>query len=184
MKTCSVCLDDIKSNAFKTNCGHYFHNQCLLNWLLTKHTCPVCRNDLAGGEVTTYHLDDDEEREKVYNIYLDGDEHFEEDIRRETYYRILDYIYYLENDETHYYWTCNLDSAETTVKMKRYIVNMIVYDIEIGDHVQIFVTTKIRERKKKLKKQHICKNNFKIKSHNFRKQNFNFRNNKFKYKNK
>ena len=156
MKTCSVCLDNIESNAFKTNCGHYFHNQCLLNWLLTNHTCPVCRNDLAGGEVTTYHLDDDEEREKVYNIYLDGDEHFEEDIRRETYYRILDYIYYLENDETHYYWTCNLDSAETTVKMKKYIVNMIVYDIEIptGSRghgiVQIFVTTKIREKKKKL----------------------------------
>ena len=43
---CSVCLGDI--NLFDKevsilNCGHFFHSQCLNNWLAKHMNCPECR---------------------------------------------------------------------------------------------------------------------------------------------
>ena len=43
---CSVCLGDI--NLFDKevsilNCGHFFHNNCLNDWLKQQMNCPECR---------------------------------------------------------------------------------------------------------------------------------------------
>ena len=43
---CPVCLMDFASsnaNATRMPCGHYFHDECLLQWLRAHNTCPVCR---------------------------------------------------------------------------------------------------------------------------------------------
>ena len=31
-------------------CGHFFHFECLWQWLRTQLTCPVCRNDVTWSE--------------------------------------------------------------------------------------------------------------------------------------
>ena len=50
---CSVCLGDI--NLFDKevsilNCGHFFHDNCLNNWLNQRMNCPECRAIVSRGE--------------------------------------------------------------------------------------------------------------------------------------
>ena len=42
---CPVCLIDLSSEEKCTRmpCGHCFHEHCLLQWLRSHNTCPVCR---------------------------------------------------------------------------------------------------------------------------------------------
>ena len=66
--TCSVCLEQHDATSVTTKCGHKFHEDCLLEWVLQDHkqrveylrymrsggmaplrgTCPVCRGKLAN----------------------------------------------------------------------------------------------------------------------------------------
>ena len=48
-KTCSICLEDFEDNngndtitIIKTNCGHIFHEKCVMHKSITK--CPLCRD--------------------------------------------------------------------------------------------------------------------------------------------
>jgi len=47
---CSICLDKMnKFNKAKMPCGHYFHSDCILDWIdKKKYTmdCPICRQNL------------------------------------------------------------------------------------------------------------------------------------------
>ena len=48
-KTCSICFEKLGQKMIKTSCGHYFHNNCLKQWLTdkcNKPNCPVCRKSL------------------------------------------------------------------------------------------------------------------------------------------
>lgn len=48
---CPVCLNEIKANsAVVTPCGHFFHQDCLSEWLYKKQTCPLCREVLKDLE--------------------------------------------------------------------------------------------------------------------------------------
>ena len=43
---CSVCLGDIyllDKDVSILNCGHFFHSQCLNDWLAQQMNCPECR---------------------------------------------------------------------------------------------------------------------------------------------
>ncbi|KAL5541295.1 hypothetical protein UlMin_042517 [Ulmus minor] len=45
--TCSICLSEYKAKeALRTipDCGHYFHDDCIVEWLKLNATCPLCRN--------------------------------------------------------------------------------------------------------------------------------------------
>ncbi|KAL5541289.1 hypothetical protein UlMin_042511 [Ulmus minor] len=45
--TCSICLSEYKTKeALRTipDCGHYFHDDCIVEWLKLNATCPLCRN--------------------------------------------------------------------------------------------------------------------------------------------
>ena len=45
---CPICLDKLTGNKAKLPCGHYFHTNCILDWINKKHmTCPVCRIKLT-----------------------------------------------------------------------------------------------------------------------------------------
>jgi E3 ubiquitin-protein ligase RNF115/126 len=51
---CPVCLTDMGhgpegATLREMPCGHRFHEACLLEWLRTKHTCPVCRVALPSA---------------------------------------------------------------------------------------------------------------------------------------
>lgn len=39
---CVVCQDSISSNSV-LSCGHFFHGQCIADWLWLKQNCPSCR---------------------------------------------------------------------------------------------------------------------------------------------
>ena len=47
---CSICRNNIQENEPLRkikNCGHYFHLNCIDNWLLTNNTCPLCRCNIT-----------------------------------------------------------------------------------------------------------------------------------------
>ncbi|OWM77150.1 E3 ubiquitin-protein ligase RING1-like [Punica granatum] len=50
--TCSICLEDLSSSSeqirrlVKMPCEHIFHVSCIVPWLKTKRTCPLCRREL------------------------------------------------------------------------------------------------------------------------------------------
>ena len=43
---CVVCHDAIEPGSdVHLSCGHQFHGQCIADWLWTKQSCPMCRNE-------------------------------------------------------------------------------------------------------------------------------------------
>ena len=42
-KECSICLADLDCDGSALPCGHVFHSQCILKWMESHRTCPVCR---------------------------------------------------------------------------------------------------------------------------------------------
>lgn len=51
-QTCNVCLENfIEGQIFiKLDCGHYFHEKCIIHWLKMRNTCPVCRHELESND--------------------------------------------------------------------------------------------------------------------------------------
>jgi hypothetical protein len=46
---CSICHSPFDTNTIIrriTGCNHYFHINCLENWLQNNNTCPNCRNTI------------------------------------------------------------------------------------------------------------------------------------------
>ena len=48
---CSICLELLNSSDHEyclsiTKCNHTFHESCIVTWLSTKTTCPICRANL------------------------------------------------------------------------------------------------------------------------------------------
>ena len=43
--TCSICYNTYEDGevAGKLKCCHFYHTQCILRWLETSTTCPLCR---------------------------------------------------------------------------------------------------------------------------------------------
>jgi hypothetical protein len=51
-KECCICYSKYNKNeeVSQLNCNHIFHTHCLLHWLETKPTCPLCRNTIVSCE--------------------------------------------------------------------------------------------------------------------------------------
>ncbi|KAG9452466.1 hypothetical protein H6P81_005370 [Aristolochia fimbriata] len=48
-ETCPICFEEFgesKKAVTETPCAHLFHSDCLLPWLLSATTCPLCRSTL------------------------------------------------------------------------------------------------------------------------------------------
>lgn len=46
---CNVCMENynINDNITQLDCKHFFHKNCIQNWLCNEHvTCPICRKDI------------------------------------------------------------------------------------------------------------------------------------------
>ena len=71
MNTCGICLDEVSANPnqITTKCGHCFHNKCITQWLLKKHTCPLCREKIYEPP-QDYDSEDEEDEEIEYHIHL------------------------------------------------------------------------------------------------------------------
>ncbi|EEF27812.1 zinc finger protein, putative [Ricinus communis] len=44
-KDCTICMDEIEvgMQAIRMPCSHYYHQDCIINWLQNSHFCPLCR---------------------------------------------------------------------------------------------------------------------------------------------
>ncbi|GMF52256.1 unnamed protein product [Phytophthora fragariaefolia] len=62
---CMICLDDVDLDTTKEigitgnspvvlQCKHTFHRECVFEWLLFQHHCPVCRAQVGPPAVTNY----------------------------------------------------------------------------------------------------------------------------------
>ncbi len=41
---CCICYEDCDLKSITVlECGHYYHKECIRNWLLNNSTCPCCR---------------------------------------------------------------------------------------------------------------------------------------------
>ncbi|KDO19275.1 hypothetical protein SPRG_15545 [Saprolegnia parasitica CBS 223.65] len=49
--TCAICLGDFEDTVFQLRCGHCFHRDCALHWLVEHATCPLCRQTCNAGDV-------------------------------------------------------------------------------------------------------------------------------------
>lgn len=47
---CTICQDNIESGEVRriTQCGHYFHRNCIDTWLQGNVQCPTCRHDIRS----------------------------------------------------------------------------------------------------------------------------------------
>ena len=51
-RQCSICLDELDITEMNVTliakCGHMFHLNCLMTWLMKQRTCPVCRFEVPS----------------------------------------------------------------------------------------------------------------------------------------
>ncbi|XP_024970290.1 E3 ubiquitin-protein ligase CIP8 [Cynara cardunculus var. scolymus] len=54
MEICAICKDRVFNNeekiAKKLQCGHMYHGDCIVPWLGSRNTCPVCRYELPTDD--------------------------------------------------------------------------------------------------------------------------------------
>jgi len=45
---CTICLENFNENEilYELSCKHYYHKDCIDDWLSKKNTCPLCRLNL------------------------------------------------------------------------------------------------------------------------------------------
>jgi hypothetical protein len=47
-ETCPICFQELyKEEHVQTPCHHWFHKNCILDWLKKNSTCPVCRREIT-----------------------------------------------------------------------------------------------------------------------------------------
>jgi hypothetical protein len=52
-RKCMICLEDFKSKEKVTAlpCIHFFHTQCITEWIERKNECPVCKFELTQQNI-------------------------------------------------------------------------------------------------------------------------------------
>jgi hypothetical protein len=55
---CSICYETVDNTnvAILISCGHHYCMDCINNWLITKSTCPLCRNEVTDYEKNIAYL--------------------------------------------------------------------------------------------------------------------------------
>ena len=68
---CSICLNDLNfsnENISVLKCGHFFHHDCLQNWIQIRKTCPECRRPVGKNSVVKkVYPKVNEDNSNVYN---------------------------------------------------------------------------------------------------------------------
>lgn len=74
---CLICSEDVirTGYAVSVKCGHIFHGKCLLQWMATKNSCPVCRIDVVHDEITPLYLANEMGRDENYKYIWNDTRH-------------------------------------------------------------------------------------------------------------
>ncbi|KAL5280926.1 SYVN1.2 family protein [Megaselia abdita] len=70
---CLICREDLirTGYAVSVKCGHIFHGKCLLQWMESKNTCPVCRIEFLKDHVTALFFSNDLSQDENYKYCWD-----------------------------------------------------------------------------------------------------------------
>ncbi|XP_050226042.1 uncharacterized protein LOC126675444 [Mercurialis annua] len=51
-KKCVICLEEMEMGmeAIRMPCSHFYHQDCILQWLHKSHLCPLCRHKIPAEE--------------------------------------------------------------------------------------------------------------------------------------
>lgn len=60
--TCSICLSQLDNPVLEPNCQNIFCGECLLSWLQTKSSCPLCRNTVHSNDLVCIKQNDKEKK--------------------------------------------------------------------------------------------------------------------------
>ena len=68
--TCNICLEGFQlSNILRVlECKHEFHEKCIITWLKSRNTCPVCRHELESND-PNYERRKHNHRENLRNLH-------------------------------------------------------------------------------------------------------------------
>ena len=68
--TCNICLDNFEiGNTLRIlECNHEFHEECILTWLKSNNTCPICRHELESND-PNYERRKNNHRENLRNLH-------------------------------------------------------------------------------------------------------------------
>jgi hypothetical protein len=68
--TCNICLEGFQlGNILRVlECNHEFHENCIITWLKSRNTCPVCRHELESND-PNYERRKNNHRENLRNIH-------------------------------------------------------------------------------------------------------------------
>ena len=74
---CVICFsENTNENTFITKCEHAFCNKCITQWLISKNTCPLCRESLTKNQEQNQEQEEEEEDNSFgIDVY-----HFEDEI--------------------------------------------------------------------------------------------------------
>jgi E3 ubiquitin-protein ligase RNF115/126 len=68
--TCNICLENFEiGNILRIlECNHEFHEECILTWLKSNNTCPICRHELESND-PNYERRKNNHRENLRNLH-------------------------------------------------------------------------------------------------------------------
>ncbi|KAG9410386.1 hypothetical protein AC1031_018422 [Aphanomyces cochlioides] len=52
--SCAICIedfDDCQECILQFPCSHAFHRDCVMDWIMEKQTCPICRSKVVSGSI-------------------------------------------------------------------------------------------------------------------------------------
>ena len=56
LEECSICLNKIENDFYKTDCNHRFHRKCYEKWMNYNINCPLCRTKNEYVKLNYYRL--------------------------------------------------------------------------------------------------------------------------------
>lgn len=100
---CLICQEDIIRTGYgiSIECGHVFHGKCILEWMDSNRTCPICRTNFTCNSIHPLFLTNSSENDEDYKFEIERCERRESTI----------YIIPIEVEQTRVVRTTNQRSS-------------------------------------------------------------------------
>lgn len=70
---CLICQEDVVRTGYgiSIECGHVFHGKCILEWMKSNQTCPICRTNFTSNSIHPLFLTNTLENDENYRYEID-----------------------------------------------------------------------------------------------------------------